>query len=183
MPIVRKNYYINVAFKGNATLNIDDKEYRLLPGILFFSFPESPFSIECDNDFTFLYISFNGKDAPALLEEFNINKENCIFYNLENLSDFWMKEIRRINHSNAAVLTECVLKYSLSHAVNMDNDQKKDISRFESVLEYIKLNFRNPDLSLMKISDMFFYNKKYLSTLFIKETGIKFTDYMNKNNL
>lgn len=179
MPIVRRNYYINIAFKGNGVLILDDKEFNLSPGTLFFSFPDTPFRLECDNDFTFLYISFNGEGAAALLEGFNINKENCVFNNLENLSDFWMKEIRRINNTNSMVLTESVLMYSLSYTLSQDNNSQKDISRFESVLKYIQSNFKNSDLSLIKISDMFFYNKKYLSTLFIKETGIKFTDYLN----
>lgn len=179
MPIVRKNYYVCIVFKGNAVFSIKNSQYNLFPGTMFFNFPEIPFSIECDNDFSFLYISFNGSGAASLLEKFNISEENCVFHNLETLSDFWMKEIRRINHTNAIVLTESILMYSLSYTLNYEDNRTKVVSRFESVIKYIHSNFKNPHLSLAKISDMFFYNKKYLSTLFIKETGIKFTDYLN----
>lgn len=178
-PLIRGNYYINLVFKGSGTVKISGCEEKLSPGTLFFTFPSTPFTIECDDDFTFLYISFNGEGSSALLESFDISHENCVFHNLENLTDFWMKAVRRINHLNANVLTESVLMYSLSFLPGSHSNASQSVSRFESVMEYLNTNYTDADLSVMKVADMFFYSKKYLSALFIKETGVKFTDYLN----
>ena len=137
MPIVRNNYYINLVFKGKGTLAVDEEIYELSMGTMFFSFPGIPFSIECDNDFSFLYISFNGEGAEGLLKGFGIGRETCVFYNLDNLSDFWMREIRRINSANSQVITESILMYSLSYTLNPCEEQKEDTKRCESVINYI----------------------------------------------
>ena len=178
-PIIRQNYYINIVFKGSGIMKVGGKEYRLVPGTLFFNFPFHPFRIECSNDFTFLYISFNGEGTQELLANFNVSTDNCTFNNFHNLSEFWMKAVRRINQTNAIALTESVLMYSLSYINEETGLNLQKSSRFESVLKYVNSNYKNQDISVMKVADMFFYNKKYLSSLFAKETGQKFTNYIN----
>ena len=50
----------------------------------------------------------------------------------------------------------------------------------ESVIRYIKENFSNPEISLKWISENVVYmNPEYLSRLFQREVGQRFTDYLN----
>lgn len=178
-PLIHLNYYINIVFKGTAVLKFDNKKCQLKSGDMFFTFPNQKFIIDADNNFTFLYISFNGDGALPLLESFDISKENCIFNNFDNVIPFWISAVRRINQSNANVLTESVLMYTLSFVDKLNfniKDSRKD--KFESILDYINHNYSSNDMSIKKVADIFFYNKKYLSSLFRKKTGIKFSQYL-----
>ena len=178
-PFKNSNFYAHLAFKGSGVLKTEGKEFVLIPGTLFFTFPNQTFQIEGNNDFTYLYISFNGAGASKLLENFNINKENCVFRDFAHLLNFWMSSIRRISPSNSNALTESVLLHTLSYINGTGEHNLKNTDRFESIIEYINNNFSDPKISIGKLADMFFYSKKYLSSLFIKKTDVKFTDYLN----
>lgn len=173
-PFIHPNYYAHLVFRGNGRLKTGNKNFELVPGTLFFTFPYQSFEIDCSDDFSYLYISFNGLGAEDLLKKFRIEMENCVFPSFDGLTDFWMSAIRRINPSNDATLTESVLLYTLSV---IDCTQKTD--KFESILQYIQNNYTDPTLTILKISDIFFYNKKYLSALFLKRTNVKFKEYLN----
>ena len=179
-PFVHSNYYINIVFKGSAILKFDNKEFEIKTGDLFFTFPNQKFSIDADSKFTFLYISFNGSGAVPLLNNFHINRGNCVFRNFDNVIPFWINAVKRINYINASVLTESVLKYTLSFMDDLDSiDKEYKEDKFESILNYINHNFTSNDMSIKKVADIFFYNEKYLSSLFIKKTGMKFSQYLN----
>ena len=180
MPITRSNYCMNLVYKGTALLKSDDTEITLKRGDLFFTFPYQSFTIDADNDFTLLYISFSGDGVESLLNNFNITKENCIFQNFNNLIAFWMDTIRRINRNNANVLTESVLMYTLSFISDNNSGISDNVQdKFDTILEYINHNYTSKDMSIKKVADIFFYSEKYFSSLFIKKTGIKFSQYLN----
>ena len=46
-------------------------------------------------------------------------------------------------------------------------------------MDYIDKHYRDPDLSLKKLSDSFSYTEKYLSSLFKKNMQIGFISYLN----
>ena len=179
-PFVHFNFYIYLVVNGTGVLKFNNNEFSLESGDVFFAFPEKSFSIDADDNFTFLYISFNGPGAQPLLSSLNINKENCVYHGFNNILSFWMDAVKRINKNNANVLTESVLMYTLSFIDSSDNTNRKDSKdKFESILEYINHNFTSKDMSLKKVADIFFYSEKYLSSLFVKKTGKKFSQYLN----
>lgn len=180
-PFLHAHVYAYLAFKGTATFKADGVSHRLVPGTLFFAFPYQAHEIIADEGFAYLYISFDGEDAERLLRNFNIRRENAVFEKFGHLIDFWMSAIRRISPENAVALTESVLLYTLSFINdNSAGKNRQNVPRFESILDYINRNFNDPELSISKIADIFFYNEKYLSALFVKNTGTKFTDYLTK---
>ena len=177
-PFFYTKYRAFLIFKGDGELIIDDRRWHLVPGTLFFVYPRTTFRLEGSQNFTYLYITFNGEAADPLLERFGISRKKFIFEGLSNLCDFWMTSIRRINPTNANALTESVLLYSLSF-VPLSNDCQEDIGRFDSILKYIADNFNDPSLSVKKVADIYFYSEKYLSSLFKKNMGKKFTEHLN----
>ena len=179
-PFVHSNYYANLVFKGTAELIINNTTMPLKRGMLFFTFPYQSYKISNYKDFSYLYISFNGKGAVSLLTDFNIDKERFIFNDFNHVIEFWINSIRRINAINANALTESVLMYTLSYINNSDSSAlAKQTDKFDSILEYIRHNYTSKDISIKKIADIFFYNEKYLSALFVKKTGVKFTEHLN----
>ena len=182
-PFVHSNYYFHLAFKGSAKLKTEGREYTITPGTVFVTFPQQLYTLEGDSTFTYLYVSYNGTDAAFLMKRFHISRESCVFPDMGHLLEFWMDSIRRVNDFNAAALTESVLLYSLSYINTPANTEAQNSDRFEKIISFIHSNYADPDLSLAKVADMFFYSKKYLSTLFVKKTNSRFSEYLNNLRL
>ncbi len=179
-PFLHTNYYVYLVFKGSAVLKIADKKIPVSAGSLFFTFPYQSMRFDDCKDFSFLYISFNGDGAVSLLKDLGISRERFMFDGFEDLIEFWMKSIRRVNKGNANILTESVLMYTLSFLGNNNTTSvSKKSDNFDTIIEYINHNFTSKDISIKKIADIFFYSEKYLSSLFIKKTGVKFTAFLN----
>ena len=68
-----------------------------------------------------------------------------------------------------------VLFVSLKEGVS---SQKRRAS-FDAVLDFVKLNFNDPLLSLKKLGDRFFYSEKHISRLFLSKTKKGFNKYLN----
>lgn len=178
-PFVRPNFYINIVFKGTATLIIGDKKFQLCSGDVFFTFPDREFFIDADDKYTYLYVSFNGNGACALIEELGINIKNCVYKNHADLLGFWMDSIKRLNNTNANMIAESVLMHTLSFIDNKNTSAAQSRDKFESVMEYVTHNYASKDMSVKKVADIFFYSEKYFSSLFSKKTGTKFSHYLN----
>lgn len=52
-------------------------------------------------------------------------------------------------------------------------------ARRDTVLDYVKANFRNPNLSLTEIAQAFFYSEGYIYQIVKKQTGLSYIDYLN----
>ena len=67
-PFLRPIYYCYLVTGGQGRMMLHKKEYALEKGTLFFAFPGAPYEITGDPDFRYLYVSFMGPGAGALLE-------------------------------------------------------------------------------------------------------------------
>ena len=179
-PIMHSYYCLHMVAKGTALLKVKNNEYSLTAGDMFFTFPSQAFRLDGDADFGFIYISFEGDGASALLNTHGISLENSICTGYKQLLPFWLEALRRISPTNANTLTESVLMYTLSFIGSCNSEAAKGDDKFSRIIEYIDNNCSNPELSLGKVADIFFYNDKYLSALFKKKTGVKFTEYLSK---
>lgn len=179
-PFCHSIFYMHIVFKGTAVLKIDNEKICLKSGDIFFTFPQESFFIDADDKFTFLYISFGGDGACALLNNLDINKENRVYQNHNGLLNFWMDSIKRLNDNNANIITESVLMHTLSFIDNTEGTRCKQVKdKFESILEYVNHNYTSKDMSVKKAADIFFYSEKYFSSLFSEKTGTKFSQYLN----
>ena len=181
-PFVRRYICMQLAFKGEAVLKTEGKEYKLTPGTLYVTFPYQRYEITDAKNFTFLYITFDGEAAVKLLKQFGIDKDCAVYKDFSHLLDFWMTSIRRVNPSNILVLTESVLLYTLSY-LGQHRSESYANRDFDGILEYIDNNFADPELSVSKVADIFGFSGKYLSALFVKNLDMKFTDYLTKTRI
>jgi len=181
-PFFLTTHRIFLVFKGEGVFKTGGRKYKLKPGTVFFTFPKAAFELEGTGIFTYLYISFEGDGVKSLLDGFKISDGNCVFDGFEQLKDFWMTSIRRVNPTNATTLTESVLLYSLSFIGSADTSAQQK-NKFDSILSYIDDNFTDPTLSVKKLADIYFYSEKYLSSLFVKKKGVKLTEYLNKKRI
>ncbi len=178
-PFIKPIYYAYIIVKGEGVLKMLSSEYYLKRGTLFFTFPGQPFEIEAEDEFEYYYISFMGTNINNMLERLEITPINPVFADFEHILGFWEDSIRRINVTNANILTESVLLYTLSFINNQtSNSHTKAKNLFEEIVEYIDANYTHRDISLKKIADIFSYTPKYVSYLLKKNLNVKFTDYL-----
>lgn len=181
-PFVNPIYVLNIVTEGRATLRIYEKEYTLERGDIFFAFPAVLYYLDASSDFKYIYISFMGSAAAALLSRCSITQENPVYKGFSFLCPMFESSIRRITNNNANMLTESVLGYTLSFfdkAEAQENNGKSVDSLFEAIVDYVDYHYRESDMSLGRLANIFSYTEKYLSMLFKKNMQIGFISYLN----
>ena len=183
-PFLHPIYVFHIVTKGTAFLRIGDRKYSLKRGDIFFAFPAFPYYLDADEEFEYIYISFMGNGAASRLLKCNITWENPYYSDHGFLCTLFENAIRRITPFNSNLLTEAVLYYALSFFDNGDcesetDEQKNSSSVFQSIVDYVDYHYRESDISLGRLSNVFSYTEKYLSSLFKKNMQIGFISYLN----
>lgn len=182
-PFYHPIYVFHIVTQGTATLKILEKSYELKRGDVFFAFPANFYYLDASQDFEYIYISFMGSGATSFLSRCNIIPENPYFSDFSFLCTMFENSIRRITQSNSNMLTEAVLFYALSffdsgkESENAESAGTQTI--FAAIINYIDHHFRESDLSLKRLTDVFSYTEKYLSSLFKKNMQTGFVSYLN----
>ncbi len=181
-PFVSPIYALNIVTEGSATLRIYGREYALERGDIFFAFPAVLYYLDASEDFKYIYISFMGSAAAQVLSRCSITHENPVYNGYTFLCPMFESAIRRITNTNANMLTESILGYTLSFfdkAEGEEDSRKSTDSVFESIVNYVDHHYRESDMSLGRLADTFSYTEKYLSSLFKKNMQIGFISYLN----
>ena len=181
-PFVHPIYVLHIVTSGSAVLRIYNNKFELKRGDMFFAFPAVLHYLDANEDFEYIYISFMGSGAAALLSRCNVTPQAPVYNGFSFLCPMFESSIRRITPANANMLTESVLYYALSF---IDNDghevetKKNSDSLFEMIVNYVDHHYRESDMSLGRLADTFSYTEKYLSSLFKKNMQIGFVSYLN----
>ena len=184
-PFLHPIYVFHIVTKGTAIFRIGDNKYSLKRGDVFFAFPAYPYYLDADDEFEYIYISFMGNGAISRLPKCNITLENPYYSDFGFLCTMFENAIRRITPFNSSLLTESVLYYALSFFDNGENDSETDEQKnsnnvFQNIVDYVDYHYRESDLSLSRLANVFSYTEKYLSSLFKKNMQIGFISYLNK---
>jgi len=180
-PFLHPVYRIILAVRGTAELTLAETRRAVCRGTLFFAFPGCPYTLSGSEDFAYIYISFMGSGAPALMEQFAITPQNPLFGGMEHLCEPFAAAIRSIDQRNGSVLAESMLLYALSF---IPGEQSAAPLRpaaqnlFEAMVEYVDSHYGEADISLGRLADIFSYSEKYLSALFKRNMHIGFNAYL-----
>jgi AraC-like DNA-binding protein len=120
--------------------------------------------------------------AEELLASLDIRSDEPVYRGLAHLLPFWHGAIGRINQQNANILTESVLLHTLSYLTGKNDgitQKESHENLLSAITDYIHTHFRDSDLSLCKIADIFSYTEKYISFFFKKHMKIGFNSYLN----
>ena len=181
-PFVHPIYVLHIVTQGTAVLKIGENEHNLKRGTIFFAFPALPYYLEASEDFEYIYISFMGGGATSLLSRCNITPKNPVFQEFGFLCTIFESSIRRITPANSNLLTESILYYALSYFCHDEENresEKNASTLFEAIVNYVDHHFRESDISLGRLADIFSYSEKYLSSLFKKNMHVGFITYLN----
>ena len=182
-PQVAHIYYLFLVTKGSGVLTLPEFEsHPLTPGTVFFILPGVRYVISGSDDLKYMYISFMGTRAPELMEELGVSMVAPTYQGFSTQIPFWRQSIQRICSANANLITEGVLLYTLSYlpVTTASQADAKHSDVLQGILNYIDLNFCNPDLSLKRIAEIFGYTDKYLSHLFKQEMNVNWSIYLNR---
>ena len=183
-PFLHPIYVFHIVTKGTAIFQIGDNNYSLKRGDVFFAFPAFPYYLDADEEFEYIYISFMGNGATSRLSKCNITPKKPYYADFGFLCTMFENAIRRITPFNSNMLTESVLYYALSYFDNGDcesetDEQKNSNCIFQNIVDYVDYHYRESDISLGRLANVFSYTEKYLSSLFKKNMQIGFISYLN----
>lgn len=166
---------------GTAMYHTAEGSYALNPGDLFFSFPSTPFTLEGDETFKYLYIAFVGSHVSELLESMRVTRRMPVRVGMGELTDIWMKGLEHSSPENLSMMTKGVLHYTFAF---LTEEEPKEItavgcgSTVEKIRETVERDFSNADLNLEHLSSIYGYNTKYISRCFRETVGVSFSDYL-----
>lgn len=180
-PFMPPIHYAHLVTRGSGKLLFNGQEYPLKAGSLYFAFPAVPYEIQGDKDLEYMYISFMGAGASAMMEHLQIDYTCPVRQGFEGLIDFWKDAIRRIDSRNANILAEGVLLYTLSFLSGEEAARigKNNENLFETIIDYVDRHCTDKTMQLRHVAGIFSYTEKYLSHLFKKNMQINFNTYVN----
>lgn len=175
-------YKMHYVCSGKGKLHMTNKVISLSPGDIFITFPDTFFSIESEEDFTYMYISFLGSRANMIMDNLTISSQNFLFHNCQEVYDFWKNGLD-MNPEIIDLIAESILLYSFSFIgskiiqINSKNSSKDTAASV--IKKYIDDNFFNHNMSLKMISAELSYSPKYISSIFKKKFNIGIIEYLN----
>lgn len=175
-------YRLHLVLQGEGTLHTPSHTQPLKRGDIFFTTPAVPSAIESGEDFQFIYISFLGGRANALIDAFHINGGHCVFSGFEFLLEMWQNGLH-VGANIVELRSEGILLYTFSvlgeRLLHDENKEKQNSEAALLIKKYVDDHFSDPELSLDQVSRGCSYNPKYVSTIFKAKFKITFSEYLN----
>ncbi len=177
-------YRACIVVSGNATVRVGNKSFEVAAGDVFFVFPAVTYSVTPTAKFEYMYISYMGIRAAALMERFCINTDNCHYPDCGELMGLWRNGIER-SPSIFDIVTETVLLTTISYVGerNCTGNQggliTPSMEKFLQIKKYIDDNFFDSDLSVAHIGKLFSYNQKYICSAFKRYFKIGISEYIS----
>lgn len=174
-------YSICLVTAGKGVLYTPQHMFDLKAGDLFFLISAKPYRIENTDGLEYIYISFTGIRASALLQNAGVGNNSLVYDGNKYISSHWQEEFSRANPQNTALICEGLLLFTLSHICDQNNYEKIPKEKSSIVLqmkEYIDLNYTDPTLNLKTLCEKFSYSPKYISAAFLKTVKVPFTNYL-----
>lgn len=176
---VYRVYYIK---DGTGKLHTHGKVIPLKKNDVFIVFPDFAHSIESEDNFSFMYISFLGSRANMILDKLKITTANFFFENCSEILKFCEYGINTAGE-NSDWIAESVLLFTfscLSQTLFPSETRKKEKNNVPFIIKkFIDDNFSDSNLSLAHISSNISYSPKYISGIFKKEFKIGINEYIN----
>ena len=147
-------------------------------GDLFFTFEGELFAIENVNGLKYMYISFLGGRGNQLLDRLGINRHNRLFHRMNRVGQFWETALG-MQVEMTDVITESALLYAFSCIEQQQTaSPNRDGGTVARIRQALEDGFSRSELSLETLASELAYNKKYLSSLFKKTTGVGVVEYL-----
>jgi len=183
--LITSTYSMALVTEGSGTLHTTCAQFALSKGSLFFTFSAKPYYVSNLGGLKYIYISFTGLRALALLQRLRIDYTHPVFPDFDFLISLWEQTLSNTEERNGDLFCEGLLLYTLGFICN-SSDESDHASKTNSILQakqYVDMNYTNADLNLKSVSQRFNYNPKYFSAAFKKLVRTSFSDYLKNRRL
>ncbi len=165
--------------QGEGSIIICGKEHFLKTGSIVFIMAGMIYTLLNKKQLCFMYIDYSGNRGDILINRFKISENNNVFDGMSWLIPIWKESLVKANKANIDILSESMLLFAFSQL----NNENTVHDASSTVVDYVNEHFSDNSLTLAAISAELGYNTKYLSHMFIKKTGISFSDYLKEIRL
>lgn len=168
---------VGLVTSGSGMLTAALDALPLTVGDLFCIAEGERFSISGGADFTYYYVCFHGRRAEELAGRFGFAHRVCVHaVDAEGrLAAFCADCLQQAGADNLDIWSEAVLLYLLGH-LHAPQKPRNDLLR--QMITLTNEQFASPGFSLATLSETLGYDAKYLSFLFKRRQGIRFTEYL-----
>ena len=171
------SHCIHIVTKGSGILVLGTQSLDISEGDIFFVKKGDVYSIDGEGELEYMYISFYGRRADEYIERLGIDNAKNVFSGHAGLIDFWKSSLERADERNIDLLSEAVLLYSLAELTPERREQSDIVTR---VVMLTNDSFTDPELTLTLVAERLGYHPKYISTLFKKQKGITYVEYLRE---
>lgn len=174
-------YSANLVVKGKGKLHLTDQSLEIGEGDLFFTFPEKKFYVENLEELNYLYITFTGIRANALVERLSLSPGRALFTKRQHLLPLWKEALKNSSENNLDLISEAVLLYTFSEICGSyaEEEREEETNFILEIKRYVDEHFSDPELTLYSLSEKFNYHPKYVSEQFKKTVKYGFREYVN----
>lgn len=165
---------VYLVMSGLGRVALGGRWHPIETGDLFFACKGERIAIEL-GDMEYAYIRFHGRRAAEYFERLCIGDEQCIFPGQEVLIPLWRDSLTAATDGNLDLYSEAVLLFSLAR---LKPHKKKENDVISKIVRLTSERFSDPKLSLSAIAAEVGYHDKYVSSLFKKQKGVTYTQYL-----
>lgn len=183
--ILPSTYSVAFVTQGEGILHTANGAHTIASGDFFVIFSAQAYYIENVQGLNYIYITFVGSRAPALMERLQLSNRKPVYREYGFLRELWENSFDKVTEENIDMLCEGLLLYTLSFICR----EKEEAAAGENangillVKQFVDNHFSDETVSLGSVSKHFSYNPKYLSGAFKKMMRIGFTEYLTEKRL
>lgn len=189
-PAVRSYYLLHYILEGKGVFSVDHTDYHLKAGQGFLIEPDylTTYTADETEPWTYIWIGFDGTDAPELLSSIGLSQAQPVFESTEKeLLHRCVTNMLAHNHSNTAdtfaVLGDFYQFLSVIAASTQEIFPKSDGNLYvRQAAAYIHNHFAEP-LTVEEIARHVGLNRSYFSGIFKEQTGQSPLEYIQNFRL
>lgn len=165
--------------KGEANITVDKKHYALTPGNAILVFPNQVHSMETPHYSHYFYWIFSPRYVMSFSE---FSHQNLPVSNLFSPPQELAEELRSLRIEDRMLHIKSTL-YRLLDCFDSKAEYqyrgKSDETVLAKIFDYVR-NHYHSECTLQLLSASLNYHYSYLSRLFSEQTGMSFTEYVNR---
>lgn len=184
-------YSFHYIFSGSGYVQYDNlPPIKVNKGDIFVFIPYHTTTYYTDKEtpYSYYWVTFNGEGVANLFNELDISVHDPILYLQDNkIIDKLFKNLftQCQKHQQLAGIIAKSYLYNiifnlLALSPNSSKIKARPLPYIKLACTYVEENLSDANLSLAKVAEYLHLNKVYLSRIFVKNLGVKFTDYLTE---
>lgn len=188
-------YCLNFLLSGETLLEIEDKQFTVLPNQCFLIPPNTPvhyYTKENNTKVEVYWINFYGKDCEELIAMTNFSKSPVlqlpVHARSQILSNF-KETLKLCNYSHVQgiicnqLLSTIIKSILLNSKLFIETAPRKKLTDFDKIIALINSHLFSPNLNAAFICKQCYITPEHLSRLFKKNMNLHFSSYVNTERI